>query len=150
MTYGLNPVALRYGDADFRAYLNTVTNQAYFGSRIPEYGILEFGAVARNETKRLDLGAKGIISPIILRSLYVFSSVTTDDEIKKFEIYIKDANGNLTQFAEQRFKDDEMPYQFPNGGILFPFNVIDVTPGVDTDNIIVYVQPVNVLFSVKA
>ena len=150
MVYGLQPISLSYGDTDFQAYLNTVTLQGYFAGRVPEYGILEFGSIAANQSKRLDLGANNLTSPIILRSLYVFTSSTTGDEIKEFIIYQKDENGNLTRIAKQRFNNKEIPYQFPDGAILFPFNVIEVTPKYKTDNIIAYVQPVNVLFSVSA
>ncbi len=150
MSFGLQPIALPYGNTDFQAYLNTANNQAYFADRIAEYGVLEFGALAANQTKKLDLGAKGLTSPIILRSLYVFSSSTTNDEIKEFVIYRKNANGNLSRFATQRFSNNEMPYQFPNGGILFPFNVIEVKPRYNTENILAYVQPVNILFSISA
>jgi len=150
MSFGLQPIPLLYGDTNFQAYLNSATDRAYFADRVAEYGILEFGAINANQTKRLDLGAKGLTSPIILRSLYAFSSVTTNDEIREFIIYRKDANGNLTQFATQFFSNNEMPYQFPNGGILFPFNVIEVKPRYDTENILAYVQPVNILFSISA
>lgn len=117
--------------------------------RLLDYIILEFGAVRANQTKRLDLGAKGLDRPILLKSLYAFSSSTTSDEVREFTIYRKDDNGNLDEFANQRFSNNEMPYKFPDA-VLFPFNVIEIKPKNNTDNIIVYTVPVNIQAVIKA
>ena len=145
----LEPFALPYGDENISSFKDTETGLVYQSGRLPDYIILEFGAVSANQTKRLDLGAKGLDRPILLKSLYAFSSSTTNDEVREFVIYRKDDNGNLNEFANQRFSNNQMPYHFPEA-ILFPINVIEVRPKYNTDNIIVYAVPVNIMFSIKA
>ena len=145
----LQPFPLPYGNESISAFKDSETNLVYQSSRIANYVILEFGAISANQTKRLDLGEKGLDRPILLKSIYAFSSETTNDELREFVIYRKDENGNLNQFATQKFSNDEMPYRFPDA-ILFPINVIEVKPRYDTDNIVAYAVPVNVQAFIKA
>ncbi len=124
-------------------------NKHYLANRIPNIGILAFGTIAGNQTKRLDLGAKGIFTPVILRSVYAFSGATTNDEIH-FNIFKKDSAGVLNKIATQRYDSNQMPYQFRYGATLTPDMVIEVKPRYNVDNLLVYVEPVNVMFSIDA
>lgn len=145
----LQPFALPYGSENISSFKDTETGLVYQSGRLADYLILEFGAVSANQTKRLDLGEKGLDRPILLKSLYAFSSSTTSDEVKEFVIYRKDENGNLNEFATQKFSNNEMPYRFPDA-ILFPINVIEIKPRYNTDNIIIYAVPVNIQAILKA
>ena len=146
---GLNKISETYGSNNYVAFEDSQTQQRYLAERIKAYGLLQFGAMSNGEKKSIDLQAQGLISPITIKSVYVFSGSTTNDEIK-FRIFEKQPSGNLNQIASQRFTNNEMPYQFPDGAILSPNQVIEVEPRYDVDNIIIYCQPVDILFSFTA
>lgn len=135
-------------DKLIKAYKDQENNH-YLANRIPNIGILSFGTVISNQTKRLDLSSKGILTPVILRSVYAFSGSTTNDEIL-FNILEKDSSGTLQKIATQKFDNHAMPYQFKYGATITPNMVIEVKPRYNVDNLVVYVEPVNIMFSVDA
>ena len=146
---GLTKVSETYGNNNYVAFEDSNTQQRYLAERIETYGLIQFGSMSQNQTKSIDLQAQGLTCLVSIKSVYVFSGSTTNDEIR-FRIYQKDGSGNLNQIASQRFTNNDMPYQFPEGAILSPDQVIEVQPRYNVDNIIIYVKPVDVLFSISA
>ena len=143
MTYQLDTTSLTYGDREFLAHNlkgATANDDRYlFGQRIKSYGILNFGAMSGNSSKRAILSNLGITSPILIRSAYAFSQNTWNDEIK-FRLF----DGN-TQLTELTILNTEMPYQFPDGAIIDPSLSIEVFTNQATTQMLIYWQPVHVL-----
>ena len=143
---GLIKVSETYGTNSYVAFEDT-NQQRYLAERIESYGLLQFGVMSRNSTKSIDLDA--LTCPISIKSVYVFSGSTTNDEIR-FRIYQKLTSGSLDLIATQRFTNNDMPYLFPDGAILSPGQVIEVEPRYDVDNIIIYAKPVDIIFNFLA
>ena len=148
MVFQLVQAFFSHENKNIKAYKDQENNH-YLANRIPNIGILAFGTIAGNQAKRLELGAKGILTPVILRSVYAFSGATTHDEIY-FNIFKKDSSGTLNKIATQRYDSNQMPYQFRYGATLTPDMIIEVKPRFNVDNLLVYVEPVNIMFSVDA
>lgn len=146
--YQLEDTSEIFGNNEYQAIKNTITNKAYFAERIPEIGILNFGEISGNRSKTINLAQKGINSPIMITSAYVFAPQTTNDEIRMF-VY-QNINGNSIRVAQQRFTNGEMPKAFPYGGVLFPFNSIEVTPRQSILNCVLYFRPVRVTAQISA
>ena len=146
---GLSKISEQYGSNSYVAFEEDVNQQRYLAERIETYGLIEFGAMIRNQKKSIDLQAKGLTSPISIKSIYVFSGSTTNDEIR-FRIFEKQASGNPVQIAFQRFTNNDMPYSFPEGAVLLPNQIIEVEPRYDVDNIIIYCKSVDILFALTA
>jgi len=143
---GLTKVSEIYGDNNYVAFEDE-NQQRYLAERIESYGLLQFGAMIRDTTKRIDL--QSLSSPISIKSVYVFSGSTTADQIK-FKVYEKNQSGSLNLIANQVFNNNDMPFAFPDGAILFSNHVIEVEPRYDVDNIIVYTKIVDVNFILNA
>lgn len=146
---GLIKASETYGNNNYVAFKDNNTQERYLAERIETYGVIEFGLMNQNEIKTIDLQVQGLTSLVSIKSVYAFSGSTTNDEIR-FKIYEKDGSGNLIPIASQRLTNNEMPYRFPDGAILSPNQVIEVQPRYAVDNIIIYVKPVDILFSISA
>ena len=143
--YQLKSVSEPYNNSEYQAVENTLTNKRSFVERVPEIGIIVFGNISSNQSKKVSLAEVGINNPIMFRSIYAFSPQTTNDEIL-FNIYIRLDNGSDFKVAQQRYQNGDMPLQFPYGIVLFPNNVLEVQPRQDVENIRIYCSPVRVLF----
>ena len=149
--YQLKPVTQLFGEDKYQSVENLVTNHRAFVERIPEIGIISFGAIKRATFKRIDLGAKGIVGSVMLSSVYAFSGDTLTDEIT-FNIYQKTPNLEVSEvrIATEKIRSNEMPYQFPYGAILTNDNIIEIKPNANLDNLFIYVRPVIELFRISA
>lgn len=141
---GLTKVSETYGNNNYVAFENA-NRERYLAERIEAYGVIQFGAMAKDTTKSISL--QSLTSPVSLKSVYLFSSTTTNDEVK-FKIYQELTSGSLDLIATQQFNNNEMPFPFPEGAILFPHNTIEVEPRYDVDNILIYVKLVDILFTI--
>ena len=139
---GLTKVSETYGTNNYVAF-EDASQQRYLAERVESYGLLQFGAMKNGTIKSIDL--ESLTCPISIKSVYVFSGSTINDEIR-FRIYEKQTGGTSNLIATQRFTNNEMPFSFPDGAILFPNQVIEVEPRYDVDNIIIYAKPVDIIF----
>lgn len=131
------------------AFKDTQGNH-YLSNRVPSIGVLDFGAIAKNDTRKIDLLAEGVQYPLMLRSVYAFSSSGSSNDGMTFNVYIKNSTDSLVKIATQYYNKNQMPYQFPYGATIFPGMVIEVKPWYAVDKLLVYVEPVNVLLNVEA
>lgn len=147
--YQLEDTSELFNETEYQTVKNIVTNKTYFAERIAEVGIINFGGISANKRKKLNLGDKGITSPIMITSVYVFSPQTTNDEIRVL-IYQRDDRGREFTVAQQRFSNSEMPKSFPYGGVLFPSNSIEVIPRQSVLNCVFYFRPVRITAQISA
>ena len=134
-------------DEEFKILREKNTKAAFFAERIAVRGILNFGLVKKNIGASLDLQARGIKTAIIIDSIVAISSNSTADEII-FELYRK-VNGEDVKVGIQRYSNNQMPVDFPDG-IIYPDMTIKVIPQKNDATITVYCKPVFVAFSVNA
>lgn len=143
MPFQLETISEIYGTRKYLAHnLKGQTandDRALFGMRVPSYGIFDFGTLANNASKKVVLSSIGITSPILIRSVYAFSSNTNADEIK-FRIL----SGSV-QLTELTIPSSDMPYKFPDGAIIDPSLSIEIRVNQTTTQLLVYWQPVHVL-----
>ncbi len=137
-----------FQNKNYKIFKDNESNH-YLADRVPNIGIINLGSILAAETKSFDLAGNNILSPIMVRSVYAFSGSTGQDEIVFF-IYRKNESGVSTRIALQRFHNYEMPFTFPYGAILAPDMGIEIKPKYNVDALFIYVQPVNVIFSVSA
>lgn len=145
LLYKASPVAQTIGDISYEAQMNLATNKASFLERIPSLGVLTTGELKKGSKHSWDLGALGIESPMQLVSVWALTNHETVDEVR-FRIYRKQASGNDLLMSANRFNSNEMPVSFPPGGILQSIHRIEVQPSVDTTNVLVILQPANIMF----
>ena len=111
MSYQLETDHQIYGDKSYLAHnLKGATpedDRRFFAQRIPAFGIIDFGAMSANSTKTYTPATDGVISPIMITSVFAFTTAATNDEIT-FKIF----DGN-TEILEQKISSSEIPYQFP-------------------------------------
>ena len=143
MDYQLEASSQTYGDREYLSHklpgATPSDDRYFFGQRIPSYGIFSFGAINSNSTKRVVLASVGILSPILLRSVYAFTLSATNEEIR-FRLF-----EDNTEIIEQRITNSEMPYQFPDGAIVSPNLSIEVEPRYTVTNLLIYWQPVHII-----
>lgn len=143
MSYQLEPDYQVYGDKNYLAHnLKGATaedDRRFFSERIQSFGIIDFGAMSANSTKSYTPATDGVISPIMITSVFAFTTSATSDEIT-FKIF----DGN-TEILEQKIPSSEIPYQFPPGAIIRPDLTIQVKPRYNTTALLVYWQPVHIL-----
>lgn len=142
--YQVKKVSESYGNNTYQA-IQDVTNQRTFVERTRQIGIIFFGGMESNEIKRILLSDIGVVSPIMIRSIYAFVPSNNNDEIN-FYIYTKVEEGVEFRVAQQKFGSEEMPVNFPYGLTLFPDNIIEVQPKQRVSNIRLYCSPVDIIF----
>lgn len=148
--YQIERVNQSFGEDKYQSVENLVIQTRAFVNRVPEIGVISFGAIPKNQTKQINLGKKGILSSIMLRSVYAFTGESLDDEIT-FNIFHKFDDGTEIRVATERFKSNDMPYEFPYGAILTPSNTIEIRANRQPiDNCFIYLQPVTELFRISA
>ena len=135
--YKLENVSILLGDKEFTGYKNIETNQHYFGERIAQFGILDFGYINGGQSKKIRL-ADFISSPILVDSIVVTAPGTTGDEVK-FSIYRQGQ-----QIAHQRFSNNDMPLDHPSL-ILTPDLEVEVIPKYNSA-VFIYCKPVDIIF----
>ncbi len=136
--YQLEKVPILLGELDFEGYKNTETNKHYFAERVAQVGILDFGYIEANQTKKISLSANNIVAPVLVDSIVVTAPGTTGDEVE-LKVY---RNGQ--QIAFQRFSNGQMPMDHPTL-ILTPDLEVEVIPKYNSA-VFIYVKPVNILF----
>lgn len=119
------------------------TDKHYFGERVPNVGILNFGYVRKDEERQISLSANGINSPITIDSIIAFAPTNTSDEIF-FYLYTT-YNGQIVKLGTQKFTNSDMPIKYPTN-VIFPDMVIGVKPTKADTTIVLYAKPVNILF----
>ncbi len=143
MGYQLEPDSHLYGDKNYLAYnLKGDTpedDRRFFGERISSFGIIDFGAMSAGSIKSYTPATNGVISPIMITSVFAFTTAATSDEIT-FKIF----DGN-TEILEQKISNSEIPYHFPPGAIIRPDLTIQVKPRYNTTALLIYWQPVHIL-----
>ncbi len=131
---------VRYVDnTQFRCYQNE-SQEFIKPSPIPEYILIETGAINRNNTKIISLDKYE--APLKPESIFV--SVQSESlEKLKIEIW-----NNLKNPSEKVFTDDfdrkELPFSFPPT-VVFPFNSIHIKPVYDIFNCFVLLKPCVIL-----
>ena len=147
MSYQLEPDYQPYGDKKYLAHnLKGATpedDRRFFAGRIPAFGVIDFGSMSANSTKSYTPATDRVISPIMIVSVFAFTTSATADEIN-FKIF----DGN-TEILEQRISNHEIPYKFPPGAILRPDLTIQVKPRYNTTALLVYWQPVHLLHTAQ-
>lgn len=146
--FQLQPTNQAYQGKNYKL-LKDSQDSHYLAERIANIGVLDFGTVTASQKKRIDLAAKGMLSPVIILSVYAFSGDTANDEIR-FNLYRKDSAGVLDKVAYQKYDSNKMPYRFPHGAVLTPDLVIEVEPRYNVDALLIYTQPCNVVFNISA
>ena len=143
MTYLIQPVAQVYGDQNYQAFkLSGATSEDdryYFGDRISQFGVIDFGAMSSGQKKRAVLSEHGINSPIQLVSIYAFAENALSDEAR-FRLF--DGEQLLVQM---RLTTAVMPFAFLPGAIVRPHLTLEVEPRYPVDNLTVYWQPIHIL-----
>lgn len=143
MPYELETVKQSYGSQEYLAHKLKGTTPAddryFFGSRIPSYGIINFGAMGANTTKQFKPLSKGINSDIALESLYLFSLDGSKGEVT-FRLF-----DGTVKIAEWIFGITQLPYQFPKGAIINPNLTLEVQPKFAISQCLIYWQPVHTL-----
>lgn len=143
MAYQLDSAKQTFGNQDYLAHKikgATVADDRYlFAQRVEAYGIIDFGAMARNATKRVALSTLGITSQISLKSAYAFGASATTDEIK-YRLF-----SGTTQLMELQLLAAEMPFVFPPGAIVDPTLSIEILATQAFDRVMLFWQPVHVL-----
>lgn len=148
--YQLQTVSESYQESNYQSVESVINSNRTFTERIPQIGVLSFGSINKNQSVSIDLGDKGIASPIMICSVYAFSSDSLEDEIT-FNIYHKLPDGNIVRVATDRIKSSEMPYEFPYGAILTPSNIVEIKAQRSLiDNCFVYLRPVIEIFRISA
>ena len=141
--YSLQPKYQLYNDKKYidHAVTDTENNESYrfVGDRISSIGIINFGAIKGNSSKRIVLREQGIKSDIMLVSLFPFTTNGVRDETT-LRLY----QGNV-KIAEWLFKDTEVPFRFPIGAVVNQNISIEVKPKHDTSALYLCWQPVHVL-----
>ena len=143
MPFGLEDNYVVLDGNEFATQKNTNTEKHYFESRVEVKGILNFGFVDKGEEKVIDLGDSEVTSPIIIDSIVALTDSGTADEVE-FNLYTA-ANDQRILIGKQRFSNNQMPVEFPDG-IIFPDMALGVVPKRSGAQIMVYVKPVKVLF----
>lgn len=115
------------------------TDVRLVGDRVPSYGVINFGAMSSGSKKQIKPLNLGITTDILLRSLYAFTTSSTNEETT-IRLFL-----NGTEFLEQKITNNEMPYTFPPGAILNPTLTLEVQPRYDTTQLVIYWQPVHVI-----
>ena len=146
---GFNKTTELYGQNNYVSFSQEESQERYLAERFEGYVTLQFGQINGGEKKEIDLAAKELTFPLSIKSVYAFSSQTTNDEIR-FRIFYRDDNNRLIQVANQRFSNADMPYRFPDGAILLPNQIVEVEPRYSVINIIAYCKPADIIFNLEA
>lgn len=143
MPYQLETSFQQYGTQKYLDHnlkgSNSDLDRRLFAQRVPSYGIINFGALAANQTKQFLPSANGITSDIMLRSLYPFTTDASRGETT-FRLY-----QGTTKIAEWLFMPADLPYAFPDGAIINPSIALEVKPKFALSQLLLYWQPVHVL-----
>ena len=101
--------------------------------------MIDFGAIAAEQKKRVVLKDHDINSPIQLVSIYAFASNGSSDQtwLRFF------SNDNLIN--QIWLTGNDMPFAFPPGLIILPDKTIEVEPRFDASNLTIYWRPVHIL-----
>lgn len=141
--YQLGTASQIYGDEKYLDHVlrgeTTDLDRRLVGDRIPSYGVINFGSINANLTKRFKPFDRGIKSDILLRSFYVFTPDASKDETR-FSLSLE-----TTKIAEWLFSPDKMPFRFPEGAIINPAITLEVKPKNNVSQVLLYWQPVHVL-----
>ena len=147
MSYQLDPDFQVYGDKNYLAHnLKGATpgdDRRLFAERISAFGIIDFGSMSANSVKSYTPATDGVLSPIMIASIFAFTTSATSDEVN-FKIF----DGN-TEILEQKISNSEMPYKFPPGAIIRPDLTIQVKPRYNTKRLLIYWQPVHILHNAQ-
>ena len=141
--FGLTRTYVTIDDNDFEAFVNEDTGKVYFAERIDLHGMLQYGLVPKNTEVRIDLGANGITTDLLVESIFAITPNGSADEVI-FYLYVKTDNG-LVKIGQQKVSSGQMPYDIPDG-ILSTNMVLGMKPTKSNATITVYVKPVAVSF----
>ena len=138
------PIA--YGEANTAAFKETERELYYQADRLKNRILLDFGAVAKNERKGMQLKAFGIKTPCLLNSVHCSAANDTKDQLI-LEIHTQASRGVASRIALQYLDAGSIPLAHPEY-ILLPDYVIYVNPGQDSFPRIV-LEPINLLTHAK-
>lgn len=116
----------------------------FFGQRIPSYGIINFGAFQKKQKKRFTPIQHGIERDISARSIFSFTTSSTNDEFI-YRLLGKDNSNRSVVIYELKVTNNESPYEFPPGAIINPYLTIEIESKYEATAVLLYWQPVHVL-----
>lgn len=138
--YELQAASGSYGNQQYLTHTlkgDTPEGDRYlFAQRVPSYGLVQFGSIARNRSKAFTPLDHNIKSSVELRSI----NALTQSAAGQFEIYLYE-NNNLV--SRQIIKSDT--YIFPRGTILEPDSRLIIKSIYDTTQLLLSWSPVHVL-----
>ena len=147
MTYQRTSSYQQYGQQNYLSHQitgNIEANSFYaVGDRVSSYGIINFGAMAAKSKKQIKPVDVDINQDILLRSLHVFTTQATNEEVT-IRLFLEN-----TEVLEQKIINSDMPYTFAPGAIVNPNLTIEVQPRYNTTQLVLCWQPVHVLSYVK-
>lgn len=135
--WSLNEASIALGNLNFEGFIDG-NNNYYFAERTLTYGILDFGVVGANQTRKISLTVNNITAPVIVESIVANVPGSVNDEVKVTLFR------GAEQIAYQLFNKEEMPYKHPPL-ILTPDLSVEVQPTKEA-SIFIYVRPVHILF----
>jgi len=116
--------------------LQTVSQQ--IAPPIEDFIVLDFGAFAANQVKRISMSNQPFTPPVKLVSLWVYRPDTADDEVT-FYVYRVNLNNTETLVYEQKIGSEDSPLTFP-AALLVSNNIVEIRAKKAILNCFVYLQ----------
>ena len=131
---------------EFETLQDIGSGRHYFAERIAVRGEINFGLIKKGEEALAVLKDNSIATPIIIDSIVALSEGSTSDEIR-FNLY-KEIDGIRVKVGQQRYSNNQMPIDFPDG-IIYPDMTLGVEPVKADSTVVIYCKPVKVIFRVN-